>query len=122
MPTVLVVDDDKDIVELTSEMLEFHGFRVVGKAFDGLQAVEKFKQFNPDLIILDLMMPEFDGFYTLEILKKTNSKAKIIAITGDITKEASQKIKKYDLMGIYKKPLNFETLFKCIKQVNSWVV
>jgi len=94
MPTVLVVDDDKDIVELTSEMLEFHGFRVVGKAFDGLQAVEKFKQFNPDLIILDLMMPEFDGFYTLEILKKTNSKAKIIAITGDITKEASQKIKK----------------------------
>ncbi len=114
MKTVLVVDDEKDIVEITSDLLNHKGFKVVGRAFDGLQAVEKFKQVNPDVVLLDLMMPEYDGFYTLENLKETNPEAKIIVITGDITKETSIKLKKYNLLGIFFKPIDFEKLFRSI--------
>ena len=114
MKTILVVDDEKDIVEVTSDLLNFNGFKVVGSAFDGLQAVEKFKQVNPDVVLLDLMMPKYDGFYALEILKETNPEAKIIVITGDITKETSIKLKKYNLLGIFFKPIDFENLFRSI--------
>jgi len=119
MKTILVVDDDKDIVEVTSEMMDFYDVTVVAKAFNGLQAVEKFKQFHPDVILLDLMMPEYDGFYTLDTLEKTNPEATIIVISGDISQESSKKLKKYDLLGIFRKPLDFEKLAKLINQGNS---
>jgi len=113
---ILIVDDDPDVVELTSEMMEIYGFKAVNDAFDGLQAVEKFAQYNPDVIILDLMMPQYDGFYTLDNLVKTNPETKIIIITGDQTQETAQKLKKYNLLGIFKKPADFEKVVQIINQ------
>lgn len=58
--TVLVVDDDTKIVRLVRAYLEREGFRVI-EAFDGRQALERFRALGPDLIVLDLMLPELDG-------------------------------------------------------------
>ena len=61
MKKILVVDDEKRLVSLVSEYLLQSGYRVIS-AFDGRQALEVARREKPDLIILDLMMPEMDGY------------------------------------------------------------
>ncbi len=58
--TILVVDDEPTLRETLAENLEMEGFRVVTAA-DGRQALERFRQFQPDLVVLDLMLPELSG-------------------------------------------------------------
>jgi len=66
--TILAVDDDIDILELVEASLTADGFDVI-TASDGRGALESAKDHAPDLILLDLMMPEMDGFEVIERLK-----------------------------------------------------
>ncbi len=61
MARVLVVDDEKDVVELVKFLLERDGHQVL-EAFNGREALERAYAEHPDLIILDIMMPEMDGY------------------------------------------------------------
>jgi two-component system alkaline phosphatase synthesis response regulator PhoP len=61
MKTILVVDDERNIVELVRLYLEKEGFAVVAAA-DGEQALAQFERTDPDLVVLDLMLPKMDGF------------------------------------------------------------
>jgi len=67
---ILLVDDEKDIVEFLKYNLEQEGFDVI-TAFNGLQAVELLKQ-NPDMVILDIMMPKMDGFEVCKSIRNSN--------------------------------------------------
>ncbi len=67
---ILIVDDDPDIVEFLSYNLRNEGFDVYS-AINGKDAVDKAYQVNPDLIIMDVMMPKMDGIETTDILRKT---------------------------------------------------
>jgi DNA-binding response OmpR family regulator len=66
---VLVVEDDHDLVELLCFNLKKAGF-ATGTASDGVEALKKARSLLPDLIILDLMLPELDGFAVCEILRR----------------------------------------------------
>ncbi len=78
--TIIVVDDEKNIVQLARLYLNKEGFHVEA-AYDGAQALEKAKEVRPDLIILDIMMPEMDGFEVCRELRKT-SNVPIIMLTA----------------------------------------
>lgn len=67
--TVLVVDDESDILEFVDYNLEKEGYRVV-LAHNGAEALEKAKAEKPDLILLDIMMPEMDGIETCRTLRE----------------------------------------------------
>jgi two-component system KDP operon response regulator KdpE len=69
---VLVVDDEPRMTRFIRMNLELEGYRVI-EAYNGLQALEKVRTNLPALVILDAMMPELDGFETLEILRETSS-------------------------------------------------
>lgn len=73
---ILVVDDDADIVELLSFNLKQAGF-AVGTADNGIEALKKARSIAPDLILLDLMLPELDGFAVCEILRRNPATATI---------------------------------------------
>ncbi|MCK8603626.1 response regulator [Desulfoferrobacter suflitae] len=66
---ILVVDDDPGVVEAVSMKLNSLNFRT-SKAYDGVEAWEKIKQDRPDLVILDVMMPNKDGYQVCDELKK----------------------------------------------------
>ncbi len=66
---ILAVDDERHIVRLVQVNLERAGYEVV-TAFDGKDALEKVKSENPDLVVLDVMMPYMDGFEVLQHLRK----------------------------------------------------
>jgi DNA-binding response OmpR family regulator len=69
---ILVVEDDLDLVELLRFNLANAGFSVV-VAVDGAEALRKARSLLPDLILLDLMLPELDGFAVCEILRRDNA-------------------------------------------------
>jgi len=78
-----VVDDEPDQVTLISKLLGEQGY-LITKAYDGQQAIESVKCSRPNLIILDLMMPNVNGFEVIEYLKrgKETRQIPIIVLTG----------------------------------------
>ena len=85
---ILVVDDDADLVELLSFNLKKAGF-AIGTAFDGVEALKKARSIAPDLILLDVMLPELDGLAVCEILRRDSATASIpvimlTALTGEL--------------------------------------
>jgi two-component system KDP operon response regulator KdpE len=91
--TVLVVDDESRMVEFIAMNLELEGFRVV-RAANGSEALEKASREHPDLVLLDIMMPDMDGFETLEGLRETSS-VPVIFLTAK--SEEVDRIKGLDL-------------------------
>ena len=77
---ILVVDDDQNICELLRLYIEKEGFEVV-IANDGRKALEMFEQENPDLIMLDIMLPELDGWQVCREIRK-KSQCPIIMLTA----------------------------------------
>lgn len=78
MARILIVDDAAFMRMMIKEILSKNGFEVVGEANDGAQALEKYKELNPDLVTMDITMPEMDGITALKEIKKINPNAKII--------------------------------------------
>ncbi len=85
MDKILVVDDEPRIVRLLRAYLEKAGFQVV-VAYDGREAMAAFRHEKPNLVILDLMLPELDGFEICKIVRK-ESDAPIIMLTARIDED-----------------------------------
>ena len=79
---VIVVDDDRDMVESLSKLLAQKKIHVVAKGFNGKEAVELYFSYKPDVLLLDMKMPEHDGVYAINEIKTQDPKAKIIAISA----------------------------------------
>lgn len=75
---ILIVDDAAFMRMMIRDILSKNGFEVVGEAQDGAQAVEKYKELKPDLITMDITMPEMDGITALKEIKKLDGNAKVI--------------------------------------------
>ena len=80
--TVLVCDDAIFMRTMISDILTQAGFEIVGEAETGLQAVEKFRQLKPDLVTMDITMPEMDGLSALKEIRSYDPKAKVIMLTA----------------------------------------
>src|SRR5699024_6962545 len=75
---ILIVDDAAFMRMMIKDILVKNGFEVVGEAQNGKEAVEKFKELKPDLVTMDITMPEKDGVTALKEIKEIDSAAKII--------------------------------------------
>ncbi|MCR2805022.1 MULTISPECIES: response regulator [Paenibacillus] len=75
---ILIVDDAAFMRMMIRDILSKNGYEVVGEAQDGAQAVEKYKELKPDLITMDITMPEMDGISALKEIKKLDGNAKVI--------------------------------------------
>jgi two-component system chemotaxis response regulator CheY len=75
---ILIVDDAAFMRMMIKEVLTKNGFDVVGEAENGKIALEKYKELTPDLVIMDITMPEVNGIEALKSIKAFNSGAKVI--------------------------------------------
>jgi DNA-binding response OmpR family regulator len=113
--TILVVDDEKNIVQLARLYLGNEGFNVV-EAYDGKQALDQARAANPDLVVLDIMMPEMDGLSVCRELRKTSS-VPVIMLTArddDVDKIVGLEVGADDYMT---KPFNPRELVARVKAV-----
>ncbi len=94
-PTILVADDDPDIIEAISIVLESRPYNVA-TARDGEQCLEMIRKRNPDLLLLDLLMPKMDGFAVIRELQSDPATAKIpVLVLTTVVEDASRR--RYEL-------------------------
>ena len=76
---ILIVDDEKNIVDLIQKNLKLEGYETIG-AYSGLEAIKKVKTEKPDIVLLDIMMPDMDGYEVLQKIKEHDIGIPIIFI------------------------------------------
>ena len=118
---ILIVEDDPDILEVLGEFLNRKGTMVVGKAKNGLEAFEQYRDQRPDVVLMDIMMPQYDGIYGLEKILGLDPKAKIIIVTGCVS-ESRDQLKRMGAVEVLSKPCEFDRIFGVIDKITNQVL
>ncbi|MFB5191440.1 response regulator [Alicyclobacillus fastidiosus] len=82
MAKILVVDDAAFMRMMIKDILSKNGFEVVGEAADGAQAVERYQELKPDLVTMDITMPEVDGIEALKRIRAIDPQARVIVCSA----------------------------------------
>lgn len=106
---VLLVDDEKDFVEVLAERLQNRGFEV-RQAFNGEEAINLLNQQDSDVVILDVLMPGKDGVQTLSEIKQLKPLTEVIMLTGYGTIETAIQGMKFGAYDYLMKPTETEDL------------
>ncbi len=118
--TVLIVDDDPEMVSALATVIRETG-ATIQTAYDGNQAIEMASEFDPDLIVLDAMLPKRSGFLVLEKLKspkrKKGEKPFVIMITGNSGKRHQVWAESLGVDGYLNKPFRMERLVESVEQL-----
>ena len=117
VPRILIVDDENDFIELLQYKLAGHGYDLI-VANDGVHALSQARQMKPNLILLDILLPDLDGLSVCEILRRQPATKKIpiifmSALTGDITKRTAS----MHAEDFFTKPLDLNRLEKRIGEL-----
>lgn len=115
MKKILIVEDEEDIQELLNFFLEDNDYQTM-IASDGIEAIDTFHRFQPDMILLDIMIPKIDGYAVCELIRK-ESKIPIIMITA-LSDETNQ-LKGFDLLidDYVTKPFSMPILLRKIQAI-----
>jgi excisionase family DNA binding protein len=108
---ILIVDDDEPIRRLFKETLEKNNYHVV-TSDSGIKALQLVKNWNFDLIFLDLKMPDMDGVETFRRIRRTNKSVSVVIITGYATSELLQRALKQAPFGVMKKPFGAKDILR----------
>ncbi|OEF95893.1 response regulator [Desulfuribacillus alkaliarsenatis] len=117
--SVLVVDDTTFIRKVMRDILESNGYNVVGEAINGKQALEMYQQHAPALVIMDIAMPEMDGFEAVEQIKKIDNNAKIIMCSVMGYKEAVTRCIEAGASDYIVKPIKTERVLAAVEKAFS---
>lgn len=115
MKSAIVIDDDEDIVRVFSYLLEQKQVKVVGKGYSGKDAVELYEKEHPDIVFLDVMMPDGNGIYAIKKIKEINQNAKIVAVTADDRSLTQEKLEELDIFAIVHKPFEIKKIIQIIE-------
>jgi len=109
MAKILVIDDDRSICETLELYLTEEGYEV-HTALTGTDGLNKFVQVQPDLVILDIRLPDIDGFTVLEEIREDDEDAKVIMITAFHDMETTIRAMKAGAYDYIHKPINIDEL------------
>ena len=112
---ILLVDDDVDLLDVFKTGLELSGHSVI-VASSGKKGLELYEKHKPEIVFSDVKMPKMDGYELFSSIRKVDSNAKIILITGHEDKEKSQIALKDGLIDILTKPVSMSLLNEILKK------
>jgi UDP-3-O-[3-hydroxymyristoyl] N-acetylglucosamine deacetylase len=115
MSKVLIIDDEKNIVESLSSILRDEGFSVFSAA-DGKEGLSLFEEVRPNVVLLDVWMPEMDGLEVLKLIREKDSEAVIIVISGHGTISTAVEAVKLGATDFLEKPLSIEKVLEVISR------
>ena len=115
MSKILVIDDDRSICETLELYLTEEGYKVVTAA-TGTEGLNKFVEHSPDVVILDIRLPDVDGFTILEDLRKDDENVKVIMITAYHDMESTINAMKSGAFDYIHKPVNVDELDMAIRK------
>jgi CheY-like chemotaxis protein len=116
---ILLADDEPDILMLYGDMLQGNGHEVV-KAENGREVLEELAGGGFDLLVLDLFMPEIDGFRALKQLRDRGDEVPVIVMTGHFPDEVVNKgIQNSGVSEVLRKPVMISALLNAVNRVAS---
>jgi len=117
MVSILIADDSDAIRLVMRDILEIGKHTVVGEGVDGADAVEKYSQLKPDVLLLDLAMPKKDGLTVIHEVMEMDPKAKIILITAAGDMKVIDKCIADGAKSYIPKPFDFQKVLDIIDKV-----
>ncbi len=117
MKRVLVVDDSRTSRRILKDILDKAGYEVTGEAINGKEAVELYDRLLPDVVTMDITMPEMDGIEALKQIRKAHPDAVIIMVTAAGQKEKMMEAVKLGAAEFVAKPFVEETVLEALEHV-----
>ena len=114
---VLIVDDSATMRKIIEQILKSEMYDICGEASDGDEALERYKELNPDIITLDIHMPKVSGLDTLASILKFDPKAKVIMLTSEGQKETVMEAVKMGAKNYIIKPPDRKNVLEKIESV-----
>lgn len=119
MVNVMIADDSESIRLVLKDILDIGSHVVVGEAIDGQQAVDKYPEINPDVVLLDLAMPKKDGLAVVKEIMSKHPDAKIILITASDNQKIIKDCLSAGALAYISKPFDFDNVLKIINSTIS---
>lgn len=116
--TVLIVDDAVFMRMKLKDILEKNGYAVLGEAKNGLEAVEKYKTEKPDLVTMDITMPEMDGVEALKEIKAFDANAKVLMCSAMGQQSMVMEAIREGALDFIVKPFDSERVIKALDKVS----
>ena len=115
---VLIVDDDRNVVDLLTAFVTACNHEVVETVTGGgLDAIRSFARCDPDVVLLDIVMPKYNGFTVCQQLVSRNPKVKVILLSG-LVDESYPSVATCGAMEYLRKPLQFEQLKDVLERMD----
>ena len=105
MIKVVVVDDSKFMAKQIRSVVEGMGFEVAGVGHDGLEGVAQYEEHHPDVILLDITMPNMDGVECLQKLRELDPDAGVVMLSAIRDQETIDRCLEYGASGFLQKPI-----------------
>lgn len=119
MARVLIVDDAMFMRMTIKQMLEAHGHSVAGEAGDGIEAVKKFIEYKPDVVLLDITMPEMNGVEALKRIKELDPDARVIICSAMGQQAMVAQAIQYGAKDFIVKPFEEDRLIAAVDKIMS---
>lgn len=118
---VLLVDDEEEVMNVIEHKIDWEslGFEVIGKAQNGVKALEVAEKMQPDVVITDIKMPYMDGLELARRLKEDNPSVRIMILTGFDEFEYAKEAVHLEVEEYVLKPVNSNELSDCMKRLKS---
>ena len=117
--TILVVEDDIELLELYAEILQVNMYNVQ-TAINGEEAVSKYRQTHPDLVVMDGNMPKLDGYEAFSQIIEMDKNAKVVIVTGYSEFELKNKrALEQGLVSVISKPIGVDMLLDLAKKYSD---
>ena len=115
--SAILIDDEPDVLDGFQITLEIKGIQILGTSTSGKNAVALYEKHNPDVVISDVQMPGYDGFYVLEKIREFDPDANVIMLTADLREATEKRLLELNASGVIYKPPKIEDLVDMINGV-----
>lgn len=116
-PKVIVIDDEPTNLDVLCEFLELNDVNVIARGNNGYEAVELFSRHNPDVILVDVAMPNYDGYFGLRGILTLNKNAKVIMITALENSKMREELLGFGAMEVLHKPFELNGIIEIIGEI-----